>query len=249
MPPLVWNAMGERYFETGVDRGVLYLDNEPGVAWSGLLSVEESPSGGESRPFYMDGIKYLNLPGREEFEATIEAYTYPEQFGQCDGTYAVGNGLFVKQQRRKPFGFCYRTRVGNDIDNIEHAYKIHIVYDALAEPSSVTNESVNDEVEPLNFSWSVTTKPSVLRNFAPTANFVIDSRTTPGEMLRRIEDILYGTEQEPARLPAAIELAYLFTSYANVNFDAGEPFDVSYDVYDAGAPDSVNQEIFDGGAP
>jgi hypothetical protein len=249
MARLSWSADGERYFEGGVDRGVLYVDDGPGVAWSGLVSVAESPSGVTVEPYYIDGVKYLNRLTREEFEATITAYTYPEEFGKCDGTLAVGNGLFARQQRRRPFGFSYRTKVGNDTDGTDHAYKIHVVYGASAEPSSVSYQTLGGAQDALNFSWHVTTKASLVKNFAPSAHFVIDSRETPGALLGAIEDILYGTPQATPRLPSAGELAFLFTSFNNTNFDAGGPLDISYYVYDAGTPSSVNTEIFDGGAP
>lgn len=249
MAKLKWDTVGERFFETGTDRGVLYVGDDPGVPWSGLVSVQEASTGVTVSPFYIDGVKYLNRASREEFEATITAYTYPDEFAVCDGTALVGNGLFAKQQRRRSFGFSYRTKVGNDLDGEDHGYKIHIVYQAIAEPSGADYKSTGGDSDVLNFSWHLTTKPSLVEGFAPSAHFVIDSRVTPGALLGSIEDILYGSEQNTPRLPTAGELAYLFTSFNNTNFDAGDPLDISYYIYDAGGPTSVNTEIFDGGAP
>jgi hypothetical protein len=189
---LDWTAVGERFFETGVDRGVLYIDGAPGVAWTGLTGVEEATIGGDSQGFYIDGVKYLNRLKSEEFEATITAYTYPDEFGQCDGTASIGNGLFARHQRRKPFGFSYRTMVGNDIDGVEHAYKVHLVYNALAQPSGASNKSLSDSADVSDFSWHITTKPSLVKNFAPSAHYVIDSREVPDGLLGLVEDILYG---------------------------------------------------------
>lgn len=248
MTQLDWNATGERFYETGIDHGVLYI-GETGYAWPGLTSVSESSSGGEAKGYYQDGVKYLNLASTEEYEATVEAYTYPEEFGQCDGTYSVGNGLFARQQRRKSFGFSYRTKIGNDLDGVDHGYKIHLVYDALVEPSNSQYQTLSDSIELLNFSWHVTTKPSLLDRFKPTAHFVIDSRETPEALLGLIEGILYGTEQASSRLPSAGELAFLFTSFESDIFDAGTVLELSYYTYDGGTPDSVDTQILDGGTP
>lgn len=148
MTRIFWNAPGERFYEGGVDRGVLYVGSTPGVPWTGLISVAESPKGGEARPYYQDGIKRLNISGKEEFEATINAFTAPREFGPCDGTVAFQNGLFATQQPRKSFHLCYRTQVGNDIQGQSHAYKIHLVYNALAAPTERANATLSDNVEP-----------------------------------------------------------------------------------------------------
>lgn len=212
MPRLNWSAIGQRFYEMGVDRGVLYVDSQPGVPWTGLISVSESPSGGEPKPYYVDGFKYLNVASSEEFAATIEAFSSPPEFDQCDGTRSIANGLFATQQPRKPFGFSYRTRIGNDVDGPRHAYKIHIVYNALAAPSSRNNQSMGSSIEPVGLSWSITTLPPSVLGLKPTAHFVVDSRKTPKNLLTTLEDILYGSASSAPRLPDAQELWDLFTS-------------------------------------
>lgn len=216
MARLIWSASGERYYETGVDRGVLYVDAQPGVAWTGLTSVSEAPAGGEARPYYIDGIKYLNLSLIEEFAATINAFSSPPEFGPCDGSVAIQNGLFAAHQPRKPFGFSYRTKIGNDIDGVDHGYKIHLVYNALAAPSGRSNTSIGETTEPNEFSWSVTTVPPVVTGFRPTAHLVVDSRYTPTGLLVAIEDILYGSDAAAPRLPTVLELKTMFTSQGPV---------------------------------
>lgn len=210
MARLSWAAVGERFYETGVDRGVLYVGIEPGVSWTGLTSVSESPTGGEASPFYIDGVKYLNLAGSEEFAATINAFSSPYEFGPCDGTMSIQNGLFVTQQPRKPFGLSYRTKLGNDIDGTDHAYKIHVVYNALAAPSERSNNTVGDSTDPLSLSWSVTTLPPSITGYKPTAHFMIDSRKTTETILATIEDILYGSDSGASRLPSPSELIAIF---------------------------------------
>ncbi len=245
MTKLVWDQVGTRRYETGVDHGVLYVEDQ-GYAWSGLVSVKEKPVGGDVRAYYIDGIRYANRLTLEEFAATIEAYTYPEAFAACDGTLALGNGLFATQQRRKSFGFSYRTRIGNDVQGLEHGYKIHIVYSATARPASVDRNSLSDSIEPFLFSWEIVTKPPVL-DFVPTAHFVIDSRSTPDGLLSQIEDILYGSTMQAPRLPSAGELAFLFSSYEVSNFDAGDPDEVVYYTFDGGGPISDQNTYLDGG--
>lgn len=248
MTKLIWDKVGDRRYETGIDHGVLYINGE-GFAWSGLVAVREAHSGGEARAYYVDGIRYANRITLEEFEATIEAYTYPEEFGVCDGTKSLGNGLFVTQQRRKPFGFSYRTKVGNDVEGLDYGYKLHIVYNALAQPVDREYATISDSTEPFLFSWKVATKPPVL-DFVPTAHFVIDSRTTPDGLLSQIEDILYGNTQQIPRLPSANELAFLFTSYEVTDFNAGDPDDVVYYTFDGGAPlQGLVTTTLDGGTP
>lgn len=245
-----WGVIGERFFETGVDRGVLYVDPEKGVPWNGLVSVSESPTGGESSTAYLDGVKYLDNKLSEEFEATIEAYTYPDEFALCDGTVAVSNGLFATQQKRKPFGLCYRTKVGNDVDGVDHAYKLHLVYNAKVAPSSRANTTVGQSIAPDNFSWSITTKSAALREHRPTAHFVIDSRVTPLSVLNHIEDVLYGTDDAEPRLPVVAELVYIFESATATFFDAGSPIEPAYGVFDGGAtPDELQTSTVNGGAP
>lgn len=210
MSRLVWDAAGARVFEAGVDRGVLYIGTSAGVPWIGLIGVDENPTGAEARPRYIDGAKYLNLPTLDEFEATIRAYTYPVEFEKCDGTARIRNGLFFGQQQRRSFGFSYRTTVGNDVQGIEHGYKIHLVYDALAIPSQRNANTIASSAEAFEFSWSVTTKSRVVSGFAPTAHVIVDSRYTHPVTLAAIEDILYGTDSTVARLPTPSELITIF---------------------------------------
>ena len=244
---LNWGVIGERYFETGVDRGVLYVDGM-GVPWNGLVSVSESPTGGDAVPAYVDGVKYLNNKLSEEFEATIEAYTYPDEFAVCDGTASVSNGLFATQQKRKSFGLCYRTRVGNDVDGVDHAYKLHLVYDAKVSPASRASSTISQALAPDNFSWAITTTPRALRDHRPTAHFMIDSRETPPAVLAQIEDILYGTDDTDPRLPVVPELVYIFESATATYFDAGSFIEPYYATFDAGGFADVATSTVDGGA-
>jgi hypothetical protein len=209
---LSWNAPGERFYETGVSRGVLYTEGSDGVAWVGLISVAESPSGGEPRPYYIDGYKYLNLSSAEEFAATISAFGSPPEFEPCDGTKAIQNGLFVTNQPRKQFGLSYRTQVGNDTNGPDHGYKIHIVYNALASPPQRNYSSIDDSVRPLTLEWSITTLAPMITGYKPTAHMVIDTRYTSLGLLGTIEDILYGNESTAPRLPDVDELIAIFTA-------------------------------------
>lgn len=210
VPRLNWSAVGERFYEAGVDRGVLYVGELAGVPWPGLVSVSESPRGGEARPFYIDGFKYANVAASEEFEATISAFQSPPEFATCDGVSSVHNGLFATQQPRKPFGLSYRTKLGNDTEGVDFAYKIHLVYNALAAPSGRTNSTVGQQLQPNTLSWSITTLPPAISGLRPTAHFVIDSRNTPEALLADVEDILYGSEVSSARLPSVAELLGMF---------------------------------------
>lgn len=212
MTRLAWGQQGERLYETGVDRGVLYPPFGPGVSWNGLVAVRESPSGGEPRVYYVDGYKYMNLAAAEEFEATLEALSSPSEFAICDGTVSVSNGLFVTQQPRRSFGLSYRTRVGNDVDGIDHAYKIHLVYNALAAPNERDHNTLNASVDPSIFSWSLTTLPPPIEGYRPTAHFTVDARYTDPTTLQTLEDLLYGSGVANARLPSVSELISLFTS-------------------------------------
>ena len=206
MAKIVWDESGKRTYETGVRNGVLYLQNESGVydkgvAWNGLTAVTESPSGAEPTALYADDIKYLELFSAEEFGATIEAYTYPEEFEACDGSASLGTGVTIGQQDRKAFGICYRTVVGNDVKGNEHGYKLHLVYGAKAKPSEKAYATVNDSPEAVTFSWEVTTTPVNVAGFKPTATVTIDSTKIQPDKLKAIEDKLYGTQdQEPALL-------------------------------------------------
>jgi hypothetical protein len=246
---LVWNAVGERTFEVGVDHGVLYIDGIDGVAWNGLISVNESPSGGDVTPYYVDGIKYLNVAAAEEFEATVEAYTYPDEFGVCDGTAPVKNGLFATQQPKKSFGLSYRTKIGNDVDGADHAYKIHLVYKAMAAPSDRQHHSMSDSIDPFNFSWKIVTKPPTFIGYKPTAHFVIDSREVPSDLMNQISDILYGTADTAPRLPSVPELLFIFTEYEASVFDAGFLTEEYFTTFDAGIIPAAQTSTIDGGMP
>jgi hypothetical protein len=216
MSRVTWDKTGEKRFETGVDHGVLYLPNsvgqyDTGFVWNGLVTVTESPSGAEANPQFADNIKYLNLTSKEDFGATIEAYTYPDEFGQCDGTASPSDGLKIGQQNRKPFGFCYRTLIGNDIDGQKAGYKLHLVYGAQAAPSEKAHGTINDSPEAITFSWEVSTTPVEVPGYDPSATIEVDSTTTPSSVMTELEDILYGTEGQDPRLPLPAEVLDLFT--------------------------------------
>ena len=214
MSKLVWDATGERLYEAGVKNGVLYLKDtqgaySTGVAWNGLTAVTESPSGAEATPLYADDTKYLNLMSNEEFGATIEAYMYPEEFAECDGSAALQAGVFIGQQPRKTFGLCYRTVLGNDVENNEYGYKLHLIYGCLAAPSEKAYATINDSPEAITFSWEVTTTPVNVTGHKPTACVTIDSTKVDAEKLAALEAILYGSEDEEARMPLPDEIATL----------------------------------------
>lgn len=210
MPKIVWDATGEKLYETGVDHGVLYLNvagaYPKGVPWNGLTAVTESPSGAEATPLYADNIKYLNLMSAEEFGATIEAYTYPDEFEACNGVVEIADGVYAGQQTRQTFGMCYRTLVGNDVDNTNYGYKLHIIYGALASPSEKAYATVNDSPEAVTFSWEVTTTPVTVTGQKPTSTIVIDSTKVDKEKLAALEAILFGSESEEPRLPLPDEI-------------------------------------------
>lgn len=211
MSKIVWDKIGERFYETGVDRGVLYVQDEQGnypkgVAWNGLIGVTESPTGAEPTPLYADNIKYLNLISVEEFEASIEAYTYPEEFEECDGSAELVPGVTIGQQPRKTFGLCYRTKLGNDLEGDDYGYKLHLIYGAKAAPSEKGYETINDSPDAITFSWDITTTPVPVTGFKPTSTLVIDSTKVDPEKLAALEEILYGSEEEDARLPLPDEV-------------------------------------------
>ncbi len=216
MTKLNWDVQGERYYETGVSKGVLYPFKEGkytnGVAWNGLTAVTESPSGAEPTPLYADNIKYLNLLSNEEFAATVEAYTYPDEFAECDGSAELSVGVSVGQQKRIPFGMSYVTKVGNDTDGQDYGYKIHLIYGALAKPSQKNYATINDNPEAITFSWELSTTPVAVPNLKPTACITIDSKKVGSDKLKKIEDKLYGTETEEATLPTPTELAALIAA-------------------------------------
>lgn len=213
MSKLVWDQIGERFYETGVNQAALYVQEggayPKGVAWSGITAVTESPSGAEASPLYADNIKYLNLIGNEEFGATIEAYTYPEEFAQCDGSASLATGVTIGQQKRNSFGLAFKTLLGNDTDGTEHGYKLHMIYGATAAPSEKAYASVNESPEAITFSWEVTTIPVNVAGFKPTSIVTIDSTKADPTKLAALEAILYGSEDQEARLPLPDEIAQI----------------------------------------
>ena len=217
MSKIIWDAVGEHIFETGVRNGVLYLKNtegayNTGVAWNGLTSVSESPEGAEATDLYADDVKYLTLMSAENFKATIEAYTYPPEFEECDGSASIATGVVIGQQTRKPFGLCYRTSIGNDTDGNEHGYKLHIVYGCQASPSEKQYSTINDSPEAITFSWEVNTTPVNVNGKKPTATLIIDSTKADKAKLTALEAILYGSEEQEPRLPLPDEIATLMTT-------------------------------------
>ena len=222
MAKLVWDKTGDRLYETGVKNAVLYVRDSggaysKGVAWNGITAVTESPSGAESNPLYADDIKYLNLISNEDFGATIEAYTYPDEFAECDGSAELVDGVKIGQQKRKTFGLCYRTTLGNDVDGNDHGYKLHIIYGATAAPSERAYATINDSPEAITMSWELSTTPVTVTGFKPTAHLEIDSTKVKAEELTKFEEILYGkdgAEQSGPRLPLPDEIATLFTAAA-----------------------------------
>lgn len=196
---LVWDKTGEHYYEIGVKNGVLYPMSASGaypkgVAWNGLTAITESPSGAEPTALYADDIKYLNLMSNEEFGATIEAYTYPDEFAECDGSASLTEGVYIGQQARKTFGLCYRTTLGNDAKGNDYGYKLHIIYGAMASPSEKAYSTINDSPDAITFSWELSTTPVAVANFKPTASLTIDSTKVDPEKLASLEEILYGKD-------------------------------------------------------
>ena len=211
MAKIVWDKTGEKTYETGVKNGVLYPQGEGGTypkgyAWNGLTGVTESPSGAEPNPLYADDIKYLNLISAEEFGATIEAYTYPDEFAECDGSATLAAGVTIGQQPRKTFGMSYRTVYGNDVNNESYGYKLHLIYGAVAAPSEKAYATINDSPEAITFSWEVKTTPVNVTGHKPTASLTIDSTKVDKAKLTKIEEILYGKDEIEARLPLPDEI-------------------------------------------
>ena len=213
MARLVWDKTGERVYESGVDHGVLYLPNNlgaytNGVVWNGLTTVTESPSGAEPNPQYADNIKYLNLVSAEEFGATIEAFTYPKEFAQCDGSAELAPGVTIGQQARTTFGLSYRTKIGNDLEGQDAGYKLHLIYGAQAAPSERAYATINDSPEAITFSWEITTNPINVAGHKPTASLTIDSTEVAAAKMATIEDLLYGTTvgAEIPKLPTPDEI-------------------------------------------
>lgn len=213
MTKLVWDQTGERFYETGVKNGVLYPQTNgtypKGVAWNGLTAVTQSPSGAEATPLYADDMKYLNLYSAEEFAATVEAYTYPDEFAECDGSAQLAKGVSLGQQPRKAFGMVYKTVIGNDVDANKHGYKIHIIYGAMAAPSEKAYATVNDSPEAITFSWELSTTPVAVEGFEPTSYLEIDSTKADPTKLKALEDKLFGTTDGEATLPLPNEIKTL----------------------------------------
>jgi hypothetical protein len=213
MPPLTWDETGDRLYETGVDHGVLYIPDDTGVyaqgfPWNGLTTVTESPAGAEANAQYADNIKYLNLLSAETFGGTIEAFTYPDEFGQCDGTASPVDGLVVGQQGRKVFGLCYRTRLGNDLEGVDHGYKLHMIYGAQAAPSEKAYATINDSPAAISFSWAISTTPVPMTDHKPTSLLVVDSTVVDSAGLAALEAVLYG-DTAAAKLPLPDEVVSL----------------------------------------
>lgn len=217
MAKIKWDETGEKIYETGVKNGVLYLPNETGVyakgvAWNGLTAVTESPSGAESTPLYADDIKYVELFSAEEFGATLECYTYPDEFAECDGSAEVTPGVIIGQQNRKTFGLCYRTTLGNDVKGNEYGYKLHLIYGAKAAPSEKSYSTINDSPEAITFSYEITTTPVNVTGHKPTASLTINSTKVDPTKLQQLEAMLYGAESTEAKLPLPDEVINLLKS-------------------------------------
>lgn len=213
---IIWGAVGEKRYETGVSKGVLYPRSAAGeytlgVAWNGLTNISESPSGAEVTKHYADNTVYASIQGKEEFGATIEAFMYPKEFGACDGSISIIPGLSAHQQQRNVFGFSYVTLVGNDVAGLDYGYQLHLVYGALAAPSEKSRATVNESPEPGTFSWEITTTPVEIPGFKSAAHLTIDSLTTPADKMKIIEDVLYGTELLDPRMPMPAEVITLLT--------------------------------------
>lgn len=248
MTRIDWARTGERYFEAGIDRGVLYVGGNPGVPWIGLVNFNQAQSGGETADRYLDGIKISNRTSPEQFEGTLEAYTYPVEFESCDGTSRADNGLRITQQRRQSFHLIYRSKVGNEVAGLDRAYKIHIMYNLRAQPSDRGYRTLVDQNEPLTFSWKLTSRAVAVTGYRPSAHFIIDSRDIPPELLTQLEDILYGTDETAPSIPSPGELLFLFDSYLDLIYDAGTPFTPVFVTYDAGTPSTAVDATIDGGA-
>lgn len=247
MTRIDWDGIGKRFFEVGVDRGVLYIGSEPGVPWIGLTGVNISTSGGSEKPRYLDGAKIANYSTPEHLAATIDAITYPSEFEQCDGTAQLENGLRAKQQRRKPFAMCYRSKIGNDNDGVDHAYKIHILYNLRAEPADRGYETLSDENEPMALSWKANGRGERVAGLLPTAHFEVDARDAPPELLLQLENMLYGAEASNPRLPTAGELVFMFDSFQDLVYDAGSPLTPVFSIHDAGDVDTPVTTTIDSG--
>lgn len=210
MTRLIWDEIGARYFEAGIDRGVFYKPDGDGYAWNGLIAVKESPSGGQPTPYYIDGIKYLNVPKPEDFNATIEAFTYPDEFDEFDGTSYDELGIGYTLQPRKPFNLTYRSKVGNDLLGSDYAYKLHLIYNALAEPSARSFSTIDNSPGAMPFSWNISAMPIMIPGRTPTPHLVLDSRKVDPYRLAEVENILYGSAYASPRFPSLDEMITVF---------------------------------------
>lgn len=223
MAKLAWDAIGERYYETGTKKGVLYVQSgnayPKGVAWNGLTGFSIEPDGGDAEEIYADDIKYLSIRATEDFGGTITAYTYPDEFMECDGSAALIPGVYISQQNRKPFGFSCVTTMGNDTEYNDHGYKIHLVYGCTASPSSRDYQTINDSPEAIEFSWDIDTVPAPVTGHKPTAHMEIDStkfkETAAAAKLKALEDVLYGTDETEPRLPLPDEVLSILNGTNN----------------------------------
>ncbi len=212
MAKISWDQAGSRFYENGVDRGVLYANGGPGVPWNGLASMHKAPTGAAPKPYYIDGYKFQNRATREEFGGIIEAFTYPDEFEQCDGELEVGSGLSVAQQRRVSFGMCYRTRIGNDVDGTNHGYKLHLIYNAIVTPTTKHHASITDNPDAILFTWTLTTKAIITAGYRPINHMIIDSTEVAAPLLASLENILYGSDSANPRLPLPVEIISMFSS-------------------------------------
>lgn len=247
MTRLQWGNPYQRLFEAGVDQGVLYVGDNAGVPWVGLRAVNEARAGGEPKKRYHDGLMISNHASREEFEGSIEAFTYPVQFEPCDGVTKMENGLRATRQRRKSFGLCYRTKVGSVLQELGFAYKLHVIYNLHAEPSDRKFATLSADTSPSIFEWDVSARPERVIGLIPTAHFIIDSRDVPTELMSVVEGILYGTDTTDPRLPSAGELAFIFDSFEDLTYDAGGPLSPVFLIHDAGGIDESVTLVLDGG--
>lgn len=215
MSKIVFDNTGEKIYETGVDHCVLYVRSgnayQTGVAWNGITAINESPSGAEATPIYADNIKYLNIVSGEDFGATIEAYTYPDEFTECDGSAEIIEGVKIGQQTRKPFALCYRTLIGNDVAGTGHGYKLHFIYNAQAAVSAKNYKTINESPEAMSFSWEISTTPEVVEGFKPTATVTVDSTKVDAQKLKALEDKIYGSENSEPTMPTISEIVTLLS--------------------------------------
>ena len=215
MSKIIFDNTGEKIYETGVDHCVLYVRDgntyQTGVAWNGITAINENPSGAEATPIYADNIKYLNIVSGEDFGATIEAYTYPDEFTECDGSAEIVAGVKIGQQTRKPFALCYRTLIGNDVAGTGHGYKLHFIYNAQAAVSAKNYKTINESPEAMSFSWEISTTPEVVEGFKPTATVTVDSTKVDSTKLKALEDKIYGTENSEPTMPTISEIVSLLS--------------------------------------